>query len=169
MFREVDQKQVDQLVKDIFRAKTIVAVGAGRVGMSTRGFVMRLGHMQFRAYMIGDSTVPSIGKNDLFIAASGSGETQTVYDLAVIAKKSGARLAVVTANPHSVLGRLADTLVQIKAPSKTKAVDGFASIQPMTTLNEQCLAIFYDAVVLEMMKKRKESHDTMWVRHSNLE
>jgi hypothetical protein len=48
---------------------------------------------------------------------------------------------------------LADTIVQIKAPSKTKPVEGFTSIQPMTTLNEQCLWLFFDAMVLEIMQK----------------
>jgi D-arabinose 5-phosphate isomerase GutQ len=39
----------------------------------------------------------------------------------------------------------------------------------MTTLNEQCLGIFFDAVVLLLMEKMNETHDTMWARHSNLE
>jgi len=43
------------------------------------------------------------------------------------------------------------------------------SVQPMTTLNEQCLGIFFDAVVLQMMRQMDETHDTMWARHSNLE
>jgi D-arabinose 5-phosphate isomerase GutQ len=67
------------------------------------------------------------------------------------------------------MGKIADSIVQIKAPSKTKSIEGFASIQPMTTLNEQCLGIFFDALVLDLMEKMKETHDTMWARHSNLE
>jgi hypothetical protein len=39
----------------------------------------------------------------------------------------------------------------------------------MTTLNEQCLWLFFDAMVLEIMQKTWETHDTMWARHSNLE
>lgn len=169
----VDESQVDILVSKIVEldkdSGKIVVCGAGRVGMAIRGFGMRLGHFGYRAFTLGDSTVPGIGKGDLFIVASGSGETQTIFDLVEIAKKNGAFVALVTGNPESRMGKLADTIVQLQAPSKTKAVEGFTSVQPMTTLNEQCLGIFFDAVVLEIMEKTGETHDTMWERHSNLE
>lgn len=165
----VSEDQVDSLIDSILDANKIVVCGAGRVGMAIRGFGMRLGHLGFRAYTLGDSTVPNIGKGDLLLTASGSGETQTIYDLVEIAKKNGARVSLVTGNASSRMGRLADVIVEIKAPSKTKAIEGFSSVQPMTTLNEQCLGIFFDAVVLQIMEKKGETHDTMWARHSNLE
>lgn len=165
----VSEDRVSGLVASIFEANKIVVCGAGRVGMAIRGFGMRLGHLGFRAYTLGDSTVPNIGQGDLFLVASGSGETQTIYDLVEIAKKNSARVSLVTGNSNSRMGRLADVIVEIKAPSKTKAIEGFSSVQPMTTLNEQCLGIFFDAVVLQIMEKKGETHDTMWARHSNLE
>lgn len=164
-----NQSQVDALVADILGARTIVVCGAGRVGMAIRGLGMRLGHLGLRAYALGDATVPSIGPGDLLLTASGSGETQTVYDLVEIAKKNGARVALVTGNTESRMGQLADTTVVIQAPSKTKPVADVVSIQPMTTLNEQCLGVFFDALVLELMDRTGETHDTMWARHSNLE
>jgi 6-phospho-3-hexuloisomerase len=166
---KIKEKEVEILIKQIISSKKIVVCGAGRVGMAIRGFGMRLGHLGLNAYTLGDSVVPSIGKGDLFLVASGSGETQTIYDLVEIAKKNGAKVALVTGNPDSRMGKLAETIVQIKAPSKTKPIDNFSSIQPMTTLNEQCLGIFFDAVVLDLMEKMEETHDTMWARHSNLE
>lgn len=169
VLNSVDENQVEGLVKQILKAKTIVVAGAGRVGMATRGFGMRLGHLGIHAFTLGDSVVPSIGVGDLFLVSSGSGETQTIFDLVTIAKKNGAQIALVTGNPESRMGQLAETIVIIKAPSKTKPVEGFSSIQPMTTLNEQCLGIFFDAVVLSLMEKMNETHDTMWGRHSNLE
>jgi 6-phospho-3-hexuloisomerase len=165
----VDESQVQSLVDAIAEANKIVVCGAGRVGMATRGFGMRLGHLGLKAFTLGDSVVPSIGEGDLFLVSSGSGETQTIYDLVEIAKKNNAYVALVTGNPESRIGKIADVIVQIKAPSKTKSIEGFTSIQPMTTLNEQCLGIFYDALVLSLMKKMGETHDTMWARHSNLE
>lgn len=169
VLEKIDEREVRILIEDILKAKRIVGCGAGRVGMATRAFIMRLGHFGKNAYFIGDTTVPSIGAGDLFLAASGSGETQTIYDLAEIAKKNWARIALITGNSESRIGKLADTIVQMKAPSKTKSVEGFSSVQPMTTLNEQCLGIFFDALVLEIMDKTSETHDTMWARHSNLE
>lgn len=165
----IDDKEVRDLTKEIREAKKIVVAGAGRVGLAARGFASRLGHLGLEAYMLGDATVPAIGMGDLFLVASGSGETQTIYDLAVIAKKNQSRIALITGNRESRMGKLADLIVDIKAPSKVKSVTGFTSIQPMTTLNEQCLGIFFDAVVLGLMAETKETHETMWSRHSNLE
>jgi 6-phospho-3-hexuloisomerase len=166
---KVNDSEVDNLINEIINAKRIVVCGAGRVGMAIRGFGMRLGHLGLNAYTLGDSTVPGIAENDLLIVASGSGETQTIFDLVSIASKNKCRIAAVTGNPDSRIGKLANTVVKITAPSKTKSVDGFVSIQPMTTLNEQCLGLFFDAVSLKLMDKMGENHDTMWARHSNLE
>lgn len=169
VLEKVDNEECEVLIKEIISAKRIVVCGAGRVGMAIRGFGMRLGHLGLQAFTLGDSTVPGIGSGDLFIVASGSGETQTIYDLALIASKNNAKIALITGNPESRIGKLANTIVKITAPSKTKAVDNFTSIQPMTTLNEQCLGLFFDGIVLLLMDKMGETHDTMWARHSNLE
>lgn len=165
----VDEKQVNQLVNHILSARKIIGSGAGRVGMAVRGFIMRLKHMGFDAYILGDANVPSIKSEDLFLVCSGSGETQTIYELTLIAKKNESQVALITGNPDSRIGKLAHSIVEIKAPSKTKQVEGFVSIQPMTTLNEQSLSIFFDALVLRLMDELGETHDTMWARHSNLE
>ena len=166
---QIDEKQVEVLMDEILKAEKIVVCGAGRVGMAIRGFGMRLGHLGLQAYTLGDSTVPGIGEGDLLIVASGSGETQTIFDLVSIAKRNKSKIVAVTGNPESRIGLLADSFVKITAPSKTKAVDNFISVQPMTTLNEQCLGLFFDAVCLKLMERMGETHDTMWARHSNLE
>jgi 6-phospho-3-hexuloisomerase len=166
---DLDENQVETLSAEILKANKIVVAGAGRVGMATMGFGMRLGHLGLKAYALGDSTVPSIGPGDLFLVSSGSGETQTILCLVESAKRSGAKVALVTGNPESRMGKIADVVVQIKAPSKTKPLENFSSIQPMTTLNEQCLGIFFDALVLRLMDKTAETHRSMWQRHSQLE
>lgn len=166
---KVDNNQAERLIDEILEAQKIVVCGAGRVGMAIRGFGMRLGHLGLQAYTLGDSTVPGIGKGDLLIVASGSGETQTIFDLVSIASKNKSKIAAITGSPESRIGQLADVIVKITAPSKTKAVDNFISVQPMTTLNEQCLGLFFDAVSLKLMDRMGETHDSMWARHSNLE
>lgn len=166
----MDVERMIALVLEVQKNNSkIVVCGAGRVGYAIKGFGMRLGHLGFNAYTIGDSTVPSIGQNDLFIVASGSGETQTIYDLVVIAKNNNANIIYIGGNPDSRIGKLSNIYVKINAPSKTNQIDNIKSIQPMTTLNEQCLSIFFDCIVLQLMDNMGETHDTMWNRHSNLE
>ena len=165
----IREEEVERLASAICEARVVVVAGAGRVGMAGRGFAMRLAHLGLAAHMLGDATVPSIGESDLFLVASGSGETQTIYELVVIAKKNKARVALITGNPDSRMGKLADMVVTLPAPSKTNPRSGVVSVQPMTTLNEQCLAILFDAIVLHLMTQMNETHETMWGRHSNLE
>ncbi len=166
---KVKQEQVDVIIDQILQANTIVVLGAGRVGYAIKGFGMRLGHLGFKCFTLGDSTVPSISSGDLLLVASGSGETKTIVDLVTIAKNNNCSIVAVTGNPSSTIGQLASHVVEVIAPSKTKEVEGMVSIQPMTTLNEQSLGIFFDAVVLQLMDTMGETHDTMWARHSNLE
>lgn len=167
VFVSVNQKEADSFTKAILRAKKIVLIGSGRMGLDSKAFSMRLSHLGLNSSCLGDSNVPSIGKGDLVVIASGSGETQTIYDLSKIARQNKARVFLITANPKSRIGRLADGLVVIKAP--TKFDRKIRSVQPMTTLNEQCLQIFYDAIVLMLMKRLKKTHASMWKKHSNLE
>jgi len=166
---KVDEKQVAELATTLARARKIVTIGAGRVGLTTKGFAMRLGHFGFNAHALGDMTVSSLkGPQDVALVASGSGETPSIAMLAEIAKKSGATVALLTANPKSRIGRIADVIVHIPAPNKASR-GATRSKQPMTTLNEQCLQIFFDALVMVLMHKLGETGETMWARHSNLE
>lgn len=165
----INQGSVERLVKALRRGRRIVTIGAGRVGLATKGFAMRLGHLGFAAYALGDMGVPSLGvKGDVVLIASGSGETPSIAFLAETAKQSGATLILLTANPESRMGKIADVVVRIPAPNKASS-GVIQSEQPMTTLNEQCLQIFFDALVLVLMQELGENAKTMHARHSKLE
>jgi len=166
---QVQENETKALLKSILKAKRVVTAGAGRVGLATRAFAMRLGHLGFAAYALGDMGVPSLGvTGDVLLVASGSGETPSIATLAETAKQSGATVILLTGNPKSRMGKIADLVVNIPAPNKASK-GKMSSIQPMTTLNEQCLQIFFDALVLVLMKELGETSETMHARHSNLE
>ena len=162
--------EVDNFVRlfDASKSKKIVVAGAGRMGYAARGFAMRLGHMGFNAWMWGDSTVPQIGRGDLLVVASGSGNTQTIYDISVKAQQNGADIALITNDPNSRIGQMASTIIRLPNVNN-KNTNTRTSVQPMSTLNEQCLGILMDTCVLDIMRINSETHDTMWKRHSNLE
>lgn len=169
VLNHVDQQSVESLVHALRKGRRVVTIGAGRVGLATKGFAMRLGHLGFAAYALGDMGVPSLGvAGDVVLIASGSGETPSIAFLAETAKQSGANVILLTANPDSRMGRIAHIVVRIPAPNK--ASQGLvSSMQPMTTLNEQCLQIFFDALVLVLMDEMGETAESMHARHSNLE
>ena len=168
---QVEETEVRRFI-DLFeyhQSNRIAVTAAGRMGYAAKGFAMRLGHLGYQAWMLGDSTVPHIGPDDLLIVASGSGNTQTIYDVTKRANDNGAHIALITNNPDSRIGKLASTILVLPNNSNKDTTAQRTSQQPMTTLNEQCLGLLFDSIVLMIMDETGETHDTMWNRHSNLE
>jgi 6-phospho-3-hexuloisomerase len=164
----VREEDARALVGAVLAADRIVVWGAGRMGMMARAFAMRLAQLGLRGCFLGDSNTPAVGAGDLLLLASGSGQTRTVVDVAELGRARGARLAVITARPDSAVGKMADVLLVLPGQTKDDP-HGPASIQPMTTLNEQCLLILLDAIVLMLMGATHQSQEDLWRRHCNLE
>ncbi len=165
----IQAESATELVLRIMKARRIVLHGAGRVGLACKGFGMRLGHLGREAHVVGDSTIPPIGKEDLLIVASSSGETQNVYDVVVLAKQHDAHVIVITAMPDSRIAKLGNSVILIEVPTKFSPHNDTSSIQPMASLFEQCLQVFFDVVVLSLMKETQQKHEDLWARHTNLD
>src|SRR5690242_18419180 len=74
----VDDRAVGALLLAIETANAIFLLGEGRSGLVGRMFAMRLMHLGKQAYVVGETITPAIGRGDLLIAISGSGETGAV-------------------------------------------------------------------------------------------
>ena len=175
--REIEQtlnrtsyREQTALAQAILRANRIFVSGAGRSGLMARCFAMRLMHMGFQAYMVGEVVTPSIGAGDLLIVASGSGATGSLARIAEKAISLGAELAVVTICPEGIIGSMASVTVKIDAPvCKTGDQQQPGSIQPMANLFEQCLLICLDYVEMILMDMTGVTSEQMYRRHANLE
>lgn len=165
----VSEEKVAEVLRRILNADRIVVHGAGRVGLACKGFAMRLGHLGMQAFTVADSTVPAIGPRDLLILASSSGETQTVYDVGVMARQHSAQVVVITANGHAPMAAIADLVVSLRAQTKFGPSESIASIQPMATQFEQSLQVFFDILILLLMQATGQTQMDMWQRHSNLD
>jgi 6-phospho-3-hexuloisomerase len=85
------------------------------------------------------------------------------------ASRKGIKIFLITATAESRISKLSFKSVILNTPSKNNKVGSFSSIQPMTTLFEQCLGIYCDSLVLKIMSEANENSDSMWKRHSILE
>jgi len=79
VFEKIDDSQIETFIEAITNAKRIILIGAGREGLATRAFTMRLMHMGLDAHWVWDDTTPSIGPGDLLIATSGCGEIGHIH------------------------------------------------------------------------------------------
>ena len=75
---ELDLETCESFINIILKSKKIVLYGAGRVGLTMKGFAKILRHLGLESYFLDDVTLPSTGPGDLMIIGSGSGSTPTV-------------------------------------------------------------------------------------------
>ncbi|AEM38123.1 6-phospho 3-hexuloisomerase [Pyrolobus fumarii 1A] len=179
--REQVERMIEILVetyKSNGRSKILV-MGAGRSGLVGRAFAMRLHHLGYNVYVLGDTIVPRIGERDVVIAISGSGSTKLIVTAAEAAKKVGAKVIAITSYPDSPLGRLADVVVEIPGRTKTKREeeDYFARqilgihepLAPLGTLFEDTAMIFLDGVAVELMHRLGKTEEDLRAMHANIE
>ncbi|MNI15565.1 3-hexulose-6-phosphate isomerase [compost metagenome] len=165
----IPSESIDELVNAILQSKQIFVAGAGRSGLMMRAFAMRLAHMGFAAYVVGETVTPGIQAQDLLIIGSGSGETKSLVAMAYKAKAIGAKVATATIVPQSTIGQLADVIVHVPAATKESAPGGLTTIQPMGSLYEQSILLLFDAMILKLIEIKEIDPSTLFGRHANLE
>ena len=167
---KIRNKDTNMLIEKIIKAKRVFTAGAGRSGLMVKAFAMRLMHIGIISYVLGETVTPSIEKNDLLIIGSGSGETESLCFMAKKAKQIGADLAVITIFSDSSIGKLADFIITIPAPTgKVQREVGVPTVQPKGSLFEQCMLILLEAIIIVLMEKMNIVPDTLMRRHANLE
>ncbi|ALC83982.1 MULTISPECIES: 6-phospho-3-hexuloisomerase [Bacillus] len=165
----ISSEEAEKLVDYILESKKVFVAGAGRSGFMAKSFAMRMMHMGLDAYVVGETVTPNLEKKDILIIGSGSGETKSLVSMAEKAKKLEATVALVTIFPDSTIGRMAEVSIKLAAQSKTETGSEYKTIQPMGSLFEQTLLLFFDAVILKVMEKKGMNSKTMFSRHANLE
>jgi 6-phospho-3-hexuloisomerase len=165
----ISNDDAELLVNHILKANKVFVAGAGRSGFMGKSFVMRMMHMGIDAYIVGETVTANLEKGDLLIIGSGSGETKTLVAIAEKAKNIGGTIAAVTISPDSTIGRLADIVINLPGATKEQSDGDYQTIQPMGSLFEQTMLLFYDALILRFMEKKGLDSQKMYGKHANLE
>ncbi|VVB95045.1 3-hexulose-6-phosphate isomerase [uncultured archaeon] len=175
---KLDTGSVKRLVDEIMGSQRIFLMGAGRSGLAAKAFAMRLMHMGFNVFVVGETTTPAVQPDDLVIAVSGSGETPSIASLGGIAKKIGSKLAVITSNKDSTLGKISDIVVIVPGRPKEdiiyedyheRRMIGYPELAPLGTVFEITALVFLDAVVSELMVRTGASEAELKKRHTVFE
>lgn len=175
---ELDDREVDDMVREIMNADSVFVVGAGRSGLVAKAFAMRLVQLGLSAQVVGETTTPAITKKDLLVAVSGSGRTKQVVTVVKVAKEIGVKVLVITSYPEEEVGKLSDHVVKILGRTKvdietsytiSQLKGEFASLTPLGTLFEDTVMIFLDGVIARLMVELGKSEKYMKKRHASLE
>jgi len=167
VLQATDESLVDNFVSVINKANRIFISGAGRSGLVSRFFAMRLVHTGYKVFMVGEIITPAIQSGDLFIVVSGSGGTETLLPLVRKAKSVGAQIAVVSMKSKSPMAELADFVCHIGSSNEYsfEPVHGM----PMGTVFELSTLIFLEAIVAKIVQDKGLTEAQMRAVHANLE
>ncbi len=181
MIKEVldrlDERQVEEFLDRIVHSRNIFVVGAGRSGLVGKAFAMRLMHLGFNVYVVGETITPSVKPGDLVIAISGSGKTTSTLAVVQTAKKLDITVVAITSYSGSPIAKLSDSIVVIKGRERTEEKRDYVPGQltgahePLTPLGglfELSTMIFLDAVIAKLMRIYEEGERDLKKRHANI-
>ena len=174
---QIDKMQKDKMIETIINSEATFIVGSGRSELIGKAFAMRLMHLGFTVYVVGDVTTPAIKESDCLVAISGSGETKVVTTAAHTAHEIGATIVGITTNLNSTLGQTIDVKVNIDSKSKepwehptSHVLKGnYDDLAPMGTLFEDSTHLFLDGLIAEFMHRLGKKEDDLKMRHATME
>jgi 6-phospho-3-hexuloisomerase len=146
-------RDVESFETTILSSRRVFLTGLGRTGLIARGFAMRLMHLGRRVYHVGDVITPAIRRGDLLVVCSRTGRSPILRHYMRIARKVGARVALVTADRHSPVASAADVVLELPSETKDpKTLKGRYPEPPLGSVFEQAMLLVLDQVVVRLMR-----------------
>ena len=178
----LDEGSVEGFVKLLESAyredRKVFVVGVGRSGLVGRTFAMRLMHLGFSAYVVGETVTPAAREGDVLVAISGSGRSAAVVAVAEVAKNLGVRVVALTSYPDSPLAKLADMVLVVPGRTKVSHEDRWEVRQllglheplaPLGTQFELVAQVLLDSVISELMARLGKDEEDLKEFHANVE
>lgn len=161
---KLDDCVINEMVESFFECDKMFIYGVGRSGLASKGFAMRLMHLGFKIYVMGETVSPPVNEGDLVILVSGSGRTNSVVKIAQLSKEVRAKIVVITTEKNSPLADLGDLTIALDVQKEKDP-----KLAPLGTLFEDGALIFFDCIISELLDKMGENEDRMTARHASLE
>jgi len=139
--------------------------GEGRSGLMAKGFAMRLMHLGYTVYVIGETITPAIKEGDLLVCVSGSGCSSSVVGNALKAHEKNIEILAFTSKEASPLGEIASVLVLVPGTIRSEQGESRTSIQLLSSLFDQSIHIVLDALCLMISRQDNVSNETATKTH----
>lgn len=180
----LDQHQTDLFFETILCAKRVFVGGAGRSGFIAKAFGLRLMHLGYDTYVVGETITPAFIPGDTLVMFSGSGETHSMVSIFTTAKEIGGKVCLITGSPDSNMARMADCVVNLgditgyyrkdRHSFEIRQLTGnyrsvTSAFAPLGTLFETLALVFSDALISALMEAKKEEIGDMQDRLTNVE
>lgn len=165
VLNKVKENELQAVINEMDKSRRIFVCGEGRSGLSAKGFAMRLMHLGYTVYVVGETITPAVNENDIFIAVSGSGKSMNVVNDAKKASDMGCVVIVVTSKPESPLASLAGHVLTIPGTVKGDTKEARGSVQLLSSLFDQSLHITLDALCLLISYRDNTSNEAATNAH----
>ena len=170
--KSIDMIQVLKLIDIIIdvnsKGSRIFVYGAGRSGFIGRCFAQRLMHLGIKSCFISDAITYRYGKKDLLIIISGSGSTTTPLAIARKAHDIGGKIALLTGNPSSPIGKLSNLIIRVEGKSKDQATSR-KTLAPFTSLFDISTLAILDSIGASLMENLSITESDIDKRHASIE
>jgi len=163
---KISQDDIDEVKRLFFSSNRIFVYGAGRSGLVAKAFAIRLVHLGFQTFVIGETITAPVQRGDLVIIVSGSGETIPAVMTAEIAHNIGAKVVSITGKKKSEIAKYADITLYLSVACKDVERKKYA---PLGTLFEASVWILLDGIIADLLESKNETEATMRRRHATLE
>jgi 6-phospho-3-hexuloisomerase len=168
----------------MLNAKRVYVAGAGRSGIIARAFALRMLHLGYDVYVVGETITPALKPGDTLVVFSGSGETHSIVSICETVRELGGSVCLITASSDSRMSRIADCVVNLgdltgyyhgdhstyevrQVTGKYRSVS--SAFAPLGTLFETLALVFSDAVISALIVARKEGAAELQRRLTNME
>jgi len=179
----LDRDQMVAFFNAMLAAERVYVAGVGRSGFIAKAFGMRLMHLGFDVYVVGEIITPSFKAGDTLVIISGSGETLSMASICKIAKDLKGKICLITASPDSRMSRIADCVVNLgdltgyyqdRNTFEVRQLTGeyrsvASAFAPLGTLFETLALVFTDAVISSLMEVKKAEINEIKNRLTNVE
>jgi len=166
ILEQVSEEDIMKVKTLFFQSNRIFVYGAGRTGLVAKAFAIRLVHLGFQTFVIGETISAPVTQGDLVLIVSGSGETIPAVMTAEIAHKIGAKVVSITAKKRSEIAKFADVTIFISSNCNEEERKKYA---PLGTLFEASVWILLDGLIADLMDSKNETEEDMRSRHATLQ
>jgi 6-phospho-3-hexuloisomerase len=167
---QLTPEMAETLIQEVEAAPRIFGCATGRSGFILRGFCMRLMHLGFKVYFVGETITPRLSPGDLLVVMSGSGETAQPREIQRRANAVEARTLAITASAASTIAREAQVVIHIPGTTKLTLTQEPSSVQCPGSLFEQATFFFLEAAVLILYQRHLGTdRGEILSRHTDLE
>jgi 6-phospho-3-hexuloisomerase len=162
---KIDRNEMTVVSGLIRKESRIFVSGEGRSGLVAKGFAMRLMHLGYTSYVVGETITPSLKKDDVFIAVSGSGSSAHVVVDTQKALEKGSTIIAVTSKKESKVASMANVILTVPGTVKGDQGASRGSVQLLSSLFDQSLHIVLDALCLMISRRDHVQNDSALKLH----